>query len=55
MAELIVEADGPLGVRCETCGASIAGTQYPTVTFRVRTLVQLAKIHEPECTPKVAP
>jgi hypothetical protein len=49
LADLVVEADGPLSVRCGTCDAVVAGTQFPTVTFHLRTLVQLRRIHEVTC------
>jgi hypothetical protein len=51
---LVVEADGPLSVRCETCGQHIAGTQYPTVSFHLETLMTLLTIHAKKCGKKGA-
>jgi hypothetical protein len=51
---LVVEADGPLSVRCETCGDHVAGTQFPTVSFHLQTLMTLLTIHAKKCGQKGA-
>jgi len=48
-ADLFVEADGPLSVRCGTCGGTVANTQYPTTTFHLRSLQTLERIHADRC------
>jgi hypothetical protein len=42
---LIVEADGPLGVKCGACGRYVAGTTYPVVTIDTSVLSVLTQSH----------
>lgn len=46
---LAVEADGPLSVRCETCGEHITGTTYPDVKVYLERLLSLFVNHAREC------
>ncbi len=50
-SELVVSADGPLSVNCRACGDHVAGTQYPTTEFHIRTLETLREIHSKRCKP----
>lgn len=54
MADLIVSADGPLSVQCDTCKEFIGGTTFPVTKLHTRSLETLRKIHAPRCGKAVA-
>lgn len=51
---LVVSADGPLSVNCETCGEHLAGTAYPVISVHLQTLMTLLTIHARTCTGAVS-